>query len=193
VFVEFPAVRHILPAAAPIALLAMRYGLRPQETASRWVRGAIGAALGAGLAVQAVVAFWAAVGDYQYADTYRQFVREAAASLKPPSGNKIWFAGHWGWQHYASAAGFREISRTGPAPKPGDLVLVPDTVHKGAAIDPAVGQRFEQIAEKRYPARSGVVTMDWARAGFYSSGGLPPYYFGKGLTYEVFRTFRVKQ
>jgi len=52
------------------------------------------------------------------------------------------------------------------------------------------GQRIE------VPARLGVVTMDWARAGFYATfsayGATSPQYFGKGQFYEVFRVFRVR-
>jgi len=189
-FVEFPAVRHILPAAAPIALLAVRYTQRPVALPSRWVEAAFGAAL----AVQTITAFWAAAADYQYADTYRQFAREAAATLTVPQGNRIWYSGHWGWQYYASAAGFHQITKSGDTPKPGDLVLVPDFVVKGAMPD-GFDQRLEQIREpKRYPARFCAVTMDcWGHAAFYATFGTTvPFYFGRELTYEVFRVFRVK-
>jgi len=208
-FVEFPAVRHILPAAAPIILLAVRYTQRPArqcgtgilpvnrheqdahaitQPTSRWV----GAALGLGLVIQTIVAFWTAAADYQYADTYRSFAREAAETLKVPKGNQIWFAGHWGWQHYALAAGFRQITEHGPDfPKAGDLILVPEVVHKGN-MPMSLQGRLEQISEKRYPARLDLVTMNWANAGFYATfGTTSPQYFAKGQSYEFFRVYRV--
>jgi len=188
-FVEFPAVRHILPAAAPIVLLAVRYGQRPAATPSRWVA----AAFGLGLAAQAVIAFWTAAGDYQYADTYRRFAREDFPKLGLSTKGRIWFNGHWGWKFYALEAGWTHITKSGPeVPKPGDLLIVPDTVHRGD-LPPGLQERLEQIVEKRYPARLDVITMDWVRASFYATFGVTcPQYFGKGLEYEVFRVFRVK-
>jgi len=208
-FVEFPAVRHILPGVAPIALLAVRYtqqggtGILPVKNhgqnahattgpPNRW----IGAFLGVGLVLQAIIAFWTAAADYQYADTYRRFAREAAETLKAKvaPGNRIWFAGHWGWQHYALKAGFRQIAEHGPDfPKTGDLVLTADIVHKGN-LPPGLQDRLEQILpEKRYPARLNVVTMDWVYASFYATfGTTSPQYYIRGQDYEVFRVFRVK-
>jgi hypothetical protein len=188
-FVEFPAVRHILPGAAPIVLLAVRYVQRPPQPHSRWV----GAMLGLGLALQTILAFWTAAADYDYADTYRRFAREAAETLKAPPGNQIWFAGHWGWQHYALRAGFRQITEHGPDfPRPGDLVLIPDVVHKGN-LPAGLQERLEQISETRFPARLNLVTMDWTRASFYATfGTTTPQYYLTGAPYEVFRVYRVK-
>jgi len=189
-FVEFPAVRHILPAAAPIVLLAVRYCQRSLASPNRWTA----AAFGAGLALQALIAYWAAAADYQCADTYRSHARVAANELKVPQGNQIWFQGHWSWQHYALAAGFRQLAEHGPDfPRPGDLILEPQFVHKGN-LPAGLRERLELIAEKRYPARLGAVTMDgWGKASFYStSGTTSPFYFATGQTYDVFRIYRVR-
>jgi len=188
-FVGFPAVRHILPAAAPIVLLGIRYLQRPEGPPNRWVA----TALGLGLAIQTVIAFWTAAADYQYADTYRRFAEFAKKTYHVEKDNKIWYYGHWGWQFYAGKEGFSPITQHGAVPKPGDIVLVPRFVHKGA-MPPGLQERLEKIAEKRYPARLGVTTMDgWWRASFYATfGTTSPQYFGKGQTYEVFEVYRVK-
>jgi len=188
-FVEFPAVRHILPAAAPIALIAARYAQRTIAPPSRWVAGAFGI----GLAAQAILAFWTAAADYQYADTYRRFAREDFKKMGISTAGQIWFNGHWGWKHYALEAGFRHVTEHGPDfPKPGDLMIVPDICHRGN-LPPGLQERLEQIAEKRYPARLDLVTMDWVRASFYATfGTTTPAYFIQGADYEVFRVFRVK-
>lgn len=189
-FVEFPAVRHILPAAAPIVLLAIRYCQWPHAGRTLTLSNV---ALGIGLAVQVVLAFWTGAADYQYADTYRRFAREAEETLTVPQGNRIWFRGHWGWQHYASASGFAQLTKSGPdIPKSGDLVLTADVVHKGALPD-GLEPRLEQIKDRPYPARLNMVTMDWVHASFYATFGVTtPQYYIKGQNYETFRVMRVK-
>lgn len=198
-FVGFPAVRHVLPAAAPIALLAVRYAQRGVAPRDRWVAAAFGVAI----MLQAALAFWTSAADYGYADSYRRVAREVVEEFKTPEGNEIWFSGHWGWQHYAAEAGMKPITRNivespgaepkpAPAPKAGDIVVEPQTVHKGAMPGWLYG-RLEPIKEIRVPANLGMTVMDWAYASFYNtSGTAAPMRFVKGKPYEVFKVYRVK-
>jgi hypothetical protein len=196
-FVGFPAVRHILPAAAPIALLAVAYTQVPRgATNSAVTRWAVRIAFAIGLLIQAGLAFWTAAADYQYADSYRHFahyVAEKYGEKNQPAGAQVWFMGHWGWQHYAAQNRLRQVTLSGPVPQPGDIIASPVIVHKGA-LPKALEGRLELIEEKRYPARLNMLTMDWMYAGFYNtSQTMSPSRIVKGKDYEIFQVFRVKK
>jgi hypothetical protein len=94
------------------------------------------------------------------------------------SGRHVWFSGHWGFQWYAERAGARPISRTGPFPEPGDLVV-------SNATDLCTSVR---LIPRRTLLRSLVVGGPGGRvmssadqAGFFSSGtGYLPWSWGSG-------------
>jgi 4-amino-4-deoxy-L-arabinose transferase-like glycosyltransferase len=202
-FVMFQAVRHIIPAIPPLALLAMRLIDRPLRP-SRWFP----ALLGALVVVQAVIAFAVAAADYEYAQTYRDFAQIAKRRFVQP-GRETWFLGNWGWQRYALSASFTLLGPHGRQPRPrgatervpaqsespmpriNDLVLVPDRVHKGSGPE---GLELTQIEEKTYRGRIPIHTMDGSvGASFYATTGTSvPYAFTRERTLETFRVFRVK-
>jgi len=179
-FVMFQAVRHVIPALVPAALLAIRVMPR-----IRW----LSVVLGVLLALQALVAFAVAAADYEYADTYRAFAREAQRRLARP-GHEVWFVGHWGWQRYALSAGFTQAASRGPRPRPGSLFIVPERVDKGSQPE---GLALKQIEEKTCRGRIPIHTMDGSvGASFYSVvGRAMPYVFTRERTLETFRVFRV--
>jgi len=202
-FVMFQAVRHVIPAIPPLALLAARLLSRPPRP-SRWLPTLLGALL----VLQACIAFAVATADYEYAQTYRDFAHSARRRLTRP-GRETWFLGNWGWQRYALSAGFTLLGPHGRQPRPpsaterapaqsespmprvNDLVLVPDRVHKGSAPD---GLELTQIEEKTYRGRIPIHTMDGSvGASFYATTGASvPYAFTRERTLETFRVFRVK-
>ena len=198
-FVMFQAVRHIIPALAPLALLAVRL-LRLPHARERWLPATLGVLVG----VQAILAFGGAAADYEYARTYRDFARQARQRLprlvlrsevasplrRVAAGREVWFSGNWGWQRYALSAGFTLLAEHGRLPRPGDVLIIPERVHKGPL--PA-GLALTQIEEKTYRGRIPIHTMDGSvRASFYAVvGDKMPYAFTCDRTLEVFRVFRV--
>lgn len=184
-FTPFQAVRHVIPAIAPLALLAVRL-LGLESGRSRGMTGALTALL----AAQAVIAFAVAAADYEYAATYRDFARRARRTLLSP-GREVWFMGSWGWQRHALSAGFTLLAEHGRRPRAGDLVILPDRVYKGPM--PA-GLKLTEIEEKTYRGRIAIHTMDGSvGASFYSvDPGRLPYAFTRERTLEVFRVFRVE-
>ncbi|HJT17033.1 MAG TPA: hypothetical protein VJ853_06590, partial [Thermoanaerobaculia bacterium] len=97
------ATRYLLP-IVPAALLAI----------PRVRRGLAAAAI----VVSLIVAIPAAIGEYGAANCYRDF------SAKMPH-RAFYFAGHWGFQHYAALAGGTLIDvRKPPAYKRGDVVVI---------------------------------------------------------------------
>lgn len=179
--ISFQAVRHLIPALVPMALLATRQlaGLR-----ARWVLVAL-----AGLVLlQGALAFAVAAADYEYAGAYRRFARQAQAEY---AGQRVWFSGHWGWQVYAQEAGFRQVSDSGPAPTPGDLLIIPDRVYKGM-LPPGLESHLLPVKETVLPGRIPLRVMDGYRAGFYATGdGLVPFTFTRERELEVFRIYLV--
>jgi hypothetical protein len=140
---------------------------------------------------QAIVAFAVAAADYEYANTYRGFAREAKRLVQP--GREVWFQGNWGWQRYALSAGFTLLAQHGALPRPGDLLIVPERVHKGelpAGLEP----RLSLVQEKTYRGRIPIHTMDgFQHASFYAVvGRLAPYFFTRDRTLETFKVYRVK-
>jgi hypothetical protein len=183
-FVMFQAVRHIIPAIVPLALLGTR--LLVQHEGWRWRHGLLGVLL----AAQAAVAFAVGAADYEYAATYRDFARQARNRLIGP-GREVWFSGNWGWQRYALSAGFTLIAEHGRLARPGDLVIIPDRVHRGPlpeALD------LDEIGHKTYQGRVPIHTMDGSvGASFYSTtGDSVPYAFTRERALETFRVFRVE-
>jgi hypothetical protein len=183
-FAMFQAVRHLIPAIAPLALLGVR--LLFQGGASRW-RGVL---LGVFVGAQAIVAFTVAAADYEYAATYRDFATKARERL-PRDHREIWFSGNWGWQRYGLSSGFTLVAEHGRLPRVGDLILIPDRVHKGPLPERL---DLDQIEEKTYHGRIPIHTMDGnVGASFYSvTRTSVPYVFTRDRTLETFRVFRVK-
>ena len=140
------------------------------------------------LGAQAVLAFAVAAADYEYADTYRHFARRAQRLARPD--REIWFSGNWGWQRHALSAGFTLLAWHGRLPRPGDLLIIPERVHKGPLPE---GLALEQVEEKTYRGRIPIHTMDGsAGARFYAVVGRGvPYAFTRDPTLETFRVFRV--
>jgi hypothetical protein len=98
------AVRYLLPLVVGALLLL------PRERTWRAY---------AAIAVSLLLALGIAIGDAQHAACYRDFAR----TLK---GRSFYFAGHWGWQEYATRAGGVQIdTRIPPVLIPGDTIVVP--------------------------------------------------------------------
>lgn len=184
--IKFQAVRHLLPALPAIILLAFR--LHRNESRGRSRCRVLKLLLTLQLALGGAVA-WA---DRQYADCYRDLAREVRAKWQT-SGARIWFVGHWGWQFYAQAAGFRQLSRGGPLPETGDILLQPVRVHVGSALDGSQLIPRLQLMETR-TCTSGLPlrTMNDRGAAFYAVvRNKLPFRF-QTLPLEELRVYRVK-
>jgi len=182
----FQAVRHLIPALAPLCLLGVRQIHR--AGAGRAVR----ALLVLGLSAQAVLAFWAGYADARSAGVYRTYAQEAAEKYAGHPG-RVWFGGHWGWQRYALEAGWEPLAVNGPQPEKGDLVILPERIHRGR-IAPGLMDRLGLAEKRSFPAAPGLFTMNpEAGASFYLlTGPRTPFAFSwePGVA-EVFRVYEV--
>jgi len=99
--------RYLLPAAAPVALMASRaLGRRPV-----W--------LWAGLVCQLALAVTLARTNYEHWEGYRRFARLLAPECQ---ARRVWINGEWGLRFYLEAEGALPLLR-GQAVQPGEVVV----------------------------------------------------------------------
>jgi len=175
---------HLLLALPPVVVLGMRLLTPP--------RGRVRVALAIMLVVQAGVAALVAAADYEQAEAGRAFARQGIRRYGAP-GQQVWFNGHWGWQHYALAAGARQYATHGEQPKPGDLILAPKWLAH-AAWAPDLEASLETVDEVPFPARVPARTMDGWRSSFYAvTAQRAPYFITFADTpVQVGLVFRVR-
>jgi hypothetical protein len=203
--VPFQAVRHFLPAFAPLVLLAFR-ALRRAGGGNAIFERSLLATL---LAAQAAVAFLVARADADFAETYRDFaprVRELVASHRTGRANageaSVWFVGHWGWSYYAEKAGLRQLHAQGPYPEDGDYLVVPAYADKGKVLErlPRLAESLRKIDQVIYPGRIPIRTMHPSGAGFYAlftkrgpdRASRVPYRFECSTPIEYFEIYEVR-
>jgi hypothetical protein len=172
------APKYLLPALPACAVLAA-HGL--DRITSRTTILTVLAGLGATLGCLILVA------DARMAGS----ARGAAAQLIRPrvqAGERVWFAGHWGFHWYAEAAGATPLSVDPPFPSPGD-VIVSSSVSRPVGLLPLVPRALVETWGSS-KAEGQVMSR---HAGFYSDlWGLLPWWreppLGPG--FEVWRVTR---
>ncbi|MBF0556015.1 MAG: hypothetical protein HQK96_15940, partial [Nitrospirae bacterium] len=143
------------------------------------------------IALGLFLSFSVAVADSSFANTAKM----AANFVKEKYGNAhaaIWFDGHWGFQYYMEAYGFKAIVPHLTV-KEGDLVIVPQFASNSVTLNPATTYNIGTFEVQ--PLR-WLTTMNFAKcAGFYASNAGPlPFAFGKVApeTYNVYIVMRTK-
>ena len=171
------APKYLLPALPAVAILAA-HGL--DRLGSRRAILALLTAAGATLGLLILAA------DARMAGT----ARAAAAQLIRPriqAGERVWFAGHWGFHWYAEAAGALPLSVDPPFPSPGDIV-VSSSVDRPVGLLPVVPRT---LIETRGSSESTGQVMS-RHAGFYSDlWGLLPWWWEPPLG-PGFQVWRVR-
>jgi 4-amino-4-deoxy-L-arabinose transferase-like glycosyltransferase len=117
----FVAPRAILPCLLGVVLgmQALSVRTRGPGPAARW----------SAVALTAVMGLAVALADYRWAEVYRAWAPRIAQKHRPRDGT-LYFVGHWGWQHYAEAAGMVAFDGSRMQLRPGDVVISPFTVHR---------------------------------------------------------------
>jgi len=132
------------------------------------VPGRAALALSVTLILGAIVSLSLAWEDAEWAHGYRRIAREIAAANE---GKRVWFVGHWGFQHYATERGLIPYSPRDDELDPGDLLVVPlnaarQSVPESVMDHLSVLERLSIVPV--LPAR----TMGGG-GGFYSTGWGP--------------------
>jgi hypothetical protein len=105
--------------------------------------------------------------------------RSAAAEMIAPAvrrGERVWFAGHWGYQWYAQQAGALPLTRQPLTARAGDLVVL-DTADECTVL--SAYPRRHLVLRKSYTEPGGRVMDRHAGAGFFdNSFGYLPWAWG---------------
>jgi hypothetical protein len=144
----FQAMRHLLYALPPLILI-----LTP------WVGRNAPLLVAQGVLCLAVIA-----ADYDYAVCYQ---RGAAAYAERFSGERVWYAGSWGWMFYAERHGFRKLLPDGAGLQRGDIIIIPERVYKGK-MPPDLHQHLILLDETPCLPTLPLRTMDFRGAAYYA-------------------------
>ena len=104
------------------------------------------------------------------------------------AGERVWFAGHWGFHWYAQLAGARPAVWEGAVPQPDDLVVVSE------ADSPVFARRWtrKQVIDRVAYDIPGRVMDSSKGAGFFSNEfGYLPWVWSNGKT-NVFEVWKVE-
>jgi hypothetical protein len=146
--VPFQAMRHLLYALPPLILI-----LTP------WAGRNAPLLFAQGMLCLAVIA-----ADYDYAVRYK---RGAAVYAELFAGERVWYAGSWGWMFYAEQHGFRKLSPDGAGLQRGDIIIIPERVYKGK-MPPDLHQHLILLDETPCLPTLPLRTMDFRGAAYYA-------------------------
>jgi hypothetical protein len=146
--VPFQAMRHLLYALPPLILI-----LTP------WVGRNAPLLIAQGVLCLAVIA-----ADYDYAVRYK---RGAATYAEQFAGERVWYAGSWGWMFYAEQHGFRKLLPDGKGLQRGDIVIIPERVYKGK-MPPDLHKHLILLDETPCYPLMPLRTMDFRGAAYYA-------------------------
>jgi len=146
---------------ATILCLAAVEGVVASSTMPRRVSAAVLGMLVAGTVISLLLARAAA----EWADGYRRVAAEIAPAH--PEG-RVWFVGHWGFQHYATAGGMIAYSPRDDRLAPGDFLVVPLAVAR-QDVPEAVARRLSLVERHTITPALPLRTMGGG-GGFYSTG-----------------------
>ena len=137
----FPAVRRVMGVIVAATFVVARLaalGLRARPRAIPLnVVAVCGVALG--------LLFW--VVDLREARVQRDAPHAALRAIRAIDPDaRVWYVGHWGFQHYAEEAGLRPVIPDVSRLAAGDWIVVPDRVHQQEiTLDPADVERREVL------------------------------------------------
>lgn len=142
----FPAVRRVMGLIVVVTLLAGRRAAQTCRVPGR--ETLVWAITGGGIALGAM--FYTI--DLRDAFAEKGAAEDAAAFIRARDRDaRIWFVGHWGFQHYAERAGMQPVKPNGywrvepSLLKPGDWLVVPERItQQDIVID---GERVEHVVE----------------------------------------------
>jgi hypothetical protein len=166
IYIHLPS-KYLLPSVPAAAILVSR--LIPEGR--RWLAVSFAAA-------GAVLGLFILLGVRDLALTQRRAVSELIdPAIK--AGERVWFAGHWGFQWYAEIAGASPVTLEPPLPNPGDTIVVSE-IDMPRFVRSEI--RKSVVRQFCYPSSSIGRVMDVrAGAGFFSSAyGYLPWVWGQG-------------
>ncbi|MCP3980520.1 MAG: HEAT repeat domain-containing protein [bacterium] len=175
----FPAVRRILGLTIVSTVILARALSRQARREA--LRGVVAVVTALGLLLGGL--FWYV--DLREAQASPAAVRQALAEIGARSdGSRVWFVGHWGFQHYCEQAGFRPVVPDVSRVRAGDWLLVPDPVdQQRIVLDGDELAAAGRVAVETGPAlRTGY--------GYYGGSSALTHARGPRLTVDLYRARR---
>jgi len=118
-----------------------------------------------GLLMTGIIAAGLCLSDFRFAEFYKRQAVSVRQSL--PGGAKIWAAGHWGWQYYATQNGMAEIDANASVLRAGDYLIIPPEVDYQLPAD----IRVKFLGARVYDASAGDPFCTGRGARFYGFWG----------------------
>jgi 4-amino-4-deoxy-L-arabinose transferase-like glycosyltransferase len=178
VLAPFMAIRHVLLAVPPIALLIFR-------AHGDWLHRRT-AAVGV-LLVTALPGAALAAADFAWAAVYPRYAAVLADRYPAPPASVV-AVGHWGWQWYVARRGWQEYDRRQTTLRTGDLVFEAAKVSR-PLYSSEHARRLMPVAEVGVPP-TPVTMIRTAQLYTYSwRMGLAPLAFSRSPV-EMFRVYR---
>jgi len=146
--VPFQAMRHLLYALPPLILILTPWAGRNAPL----------------LFAQGVLCLAVIAADYDYAVRYK---RGAAVYAELFAGERVWYAGSWGWMFYAEQHGFRKLLPDGAGLQRGDIIIIPERVYKGKT-PPDLHKHLILLDETPCYPIVPLRTMDFRGAAYYA-------------------------
>jgi hypothetical protein len=146
--VPFQAMRHLLYALPPLILILTPWAGRNAPL----------------LFAQGVLCLAVIAADYDYAVRYK---RGAAVYAELFAGERVWYAGSWGWMFYAEQHGFRKLLPDGTGLQRGDIIIIPERVYKGK-MPPDLHKHLVLLDETPCYPLTPLRTMDFRGAAYYA-------------------------
>jgi len=161
--------RSVLPMVPAVAILLLRQieFARPNaKLRLNWFFG-----------IAALLSLMVSLADYRLANCARLAVTTIRSQLGNASSTP-WFQGHWGFQYYAEANGWRAFDLTTRQTNSGDLIILP---FNNTNLKLIPDSEVEPVAVFELPVLPGIATMNQAvGAGFYMNLlGPLPFAFGQ--------------
>jgi len=177
--------RYLFAAMPPFVLLFYR------RLERHWRMRQLHWIAGSSLVLALALAILISAVDYEFAGVYREFASKFKESYKT-EGQRLWFAGEWGFRAYLERSGGEELGRRDNRPRKGDILAVPKIATPYATLfgDRSMILRGTYTYRTRFPVR----LLDQAsHAGFWSMGwGMLPVSFTlSDSTLEIIRVYEI--
>jgi hypothetical protein len=167
IYIQLPS-KYLLPSVPAAAILI---GRQTRRDSLRWLMPVTATA-------GAVLSLLILLGIRDLANIQRRAVDELIVP-RIREGDRVWFAGHWGFQWYAELNPAMPLTFDPPFPLPGDVIVASQIDASRIARDPAGRKILRRVT---YPSAPPGRIMDMsAGAGYFSSAyGYLPWVWGSG-------------
>jgi len=176
------AARVLLPAVFPAAVLLLRW-VESLDSPGIWIEY-----VAVSFVLSVSITFLLALADREFAAAGRSFAQSTIRGIRQ-TGGRIFFAGHWGLQHYLEREGCEAFNYARQNVQHGDWIVLPLHNTNMRPIQLSMKRAGEFTFPNPYPFQ---LISAVAHAGFYSTlWGPVPFVLNQDGFVDKFYLFRV--